>query len=111
MLQDDEGKRWVRNGKMERLVSPESATYGRDWERGGDYVISINEDHSTMVKFAENDRDGFPKVCEVIEQFLYHAYGVIVARLRLIVSGELYHVLLSSEMFKLLKIGANLSSR
>jgi hypothetical protein len=64
------------------LVNPASATYGRSWEIGDEYVISLNESHSNMVKFPENDRDGYEKVHGVLQDFIRHAHTVVQKRIQ-----------------------------
>lgn len=55
VMQDLQGK-WMRTGPAEVLVDPESAAPGRDKSTGEqDSIFPINEDHSNMVKFSEND--------------------------------------------------------
>jgi hypothetical protein len=74
--------KWSRTGPAELLVDPASATCGRNWETGDDYKISLDGDHSTMVKFSETDRNGYPKVRNVIEDFVEHAIPTIKSRLQ-----------------------------
>ena len=81
-MQDGESKDWSRNGPKVLLVNPASATHGRSWETGDDYVVSLDGDHSSMVKFSDNDRDGYEKVCDVIQDFTRNACTVIKARMQ-----------------------------
>ncbi|KAI1140104.1 hypothetical protein F5Y05DRAFT_306974 [Hypoxylon sp. FL0543] len=55
VTRDSNGK-WSRTGAEEILVTPESATRGiyRQTTQS-DLIIPINEDHSNIVKFSEND--------------------------------------------------------
>ncbi|KAI1778565.1 hypothetical protein F4818DRAFT_304526 [Hypoxylon cercidicola] len=55
VAQDSEGQ-WSRTGPREILVTPESATRGLYEEaRNSDTIFPINEDHSGIVKFSQND--------------------------------------------------------
>lgn len=69
------------NGPKAMLVPAASATCGRDWEKGNEFEIAINADHSSMVKFSENDRDEYGKVSDVLHDFVQTAATVIGARL------------------------------
>ncbi|MCJ1313277.1 hypothetical protein MMC25_006954, partial [Agyrium rufum] len=82
VIQDSKSHRWTRTGPRELLVSPASAASGRHWETGDDYNISLNGDHSSMIKFSENDRDGYEKVRHVVQDFTRNACPVIEARLQ-----------------------------
>lgn len=64
------------------MVKPESAASGRKWETGDEYVMSLDGNHSTMVKFDENDRGGYEKVRYVLRDFTLHANSVVEARVR-----------------------------
>lgn len=77
----DEESRWSRCGPRTLLVSPVSATYGRPWEITDEYIISLNGDHSTMVKFSRNDRSDYPKVCDVLERYIDAAVPTIRSRM------------------------------
>ena len=44
-------------------------------------MISLNGNHSDMVKFSEYDRDGYEKVCDVLRDFVRRADSVIKARM------------------------------
>ena len=65
---------------MELLVNPESAACGRSWETGDDYVMSLEGNHSDMVKFLESDRNGYEKICNVLKDFIRIAPSIIKAR-------------------------------
>ena len=65
---------------MELLVNPASATLGRYWETGDNYVMSLDGNHSDMVKFSEFDRSGFEKICNVLKDFVKVAPSIIKAR-------------------------------
>ena len=79
---DPGSKKWSRSGPATLLVNPVSATQGRSWETSDNYKVSINADHSGMVKFSEYDRDGYEKVRDVLKDFISHAGVVIGARMR-----------------------------
>jgi hypothetical protein len=87
-IQDDQSKRWSRNGPKVLLVDPASATHGRPWETGDDYILSLDGDHSTMIKFSENDRDGYEQVCDVVQDFIQNAGTVIGARIQGFTEGS-----------------------
>lgn len=89
LLQDGDSKHWSRNGPKELLVDPASATHGRSWETGNDYIVSLDENHSNMIKFSDYDRDGYEKVCDVVRDFVKHAGIVIKARIKNISSKNM----------------------
>ena len=64
------------------MVKPESAASGRKWETGDEYVMSLDGNHSTMVKFNENDRGGYEKVRYVLREFILHANPVVEVRVQ-----------------------------
>jgi hypothetical protein len=74
--------RWSRSGPKVMLVDAASATCGRSWETGDNYVVSLDGDHSSMIKFSENDRDGYEKVRDVVQAFVKQANTVIRARIQ-----------------------------
>jgi hypothetical protein len=51
-------------------------------ENGDDYIVALDGDHSSMIKFSENDRDGYEKVREVIQAFVKDANTIITARIQ-----------------------------
>ena len=53
---------------------------GRPWESGSDFRVSLNANHSEMVKFAENDRDSHDKVFWIVEDYVTRACPVIHSR-------------------------------
>ena len=71
------------------LVDPASATHGRPWEFGDEYIVSLDGDHSTMIKFSGNDRDGYEKVCDVVQDLARNAVTVIEARIQTSSSGSM----------------------
>lgn len=80
-LSKDGELNWSRSGPRALLVSPFSATCGRPWETVDEYIISLNEDHSTMLKFSENDRRDYSKVCDVLESYLRSAVPTVRSRM------------------------------
>ena len=42
--------------------------------------MSLNGNHSDMVKFSENDRNGYEKICNVLKNFIKDAPSIIKAR-------------------------------
>ena len=77
----DRDLKWARNGPPALLVDPVSATYARHWENTSEHKISLKGDHSTMIKFRENDRTEYPQIREVLERFTGRAFSVIKVRL------------------------------
>ena len=73
-------KKWSRKGPLKLLVYPTSAACGRSWETGDDYVMSLDGNHSDMVKFSEIDRNGYEKICNILKDFVEDAPSVIKAR-------------------------------
>jgi hypothetical protein len=71
---------WRRTGPSDLLVNPTSATYGREWENTNDYKISIDSDHSGIVKFRPNDRDGYLKVRQALKGLVKGAVATIESR-------------------------------
>ncbi|KAI1394354.1 uncharacterized protein F4822DRAFT_45648 [Hypoxylon trugodes] len=58
---------WSKSGLEEVLVTPDSATRGLyGTSTGLDFIFPINEDHSNMVKFSEND----PNYSVVVQKLL-----------------------------------------
>ncbi|CAI6088227.1 unnamed protein product [Clonostachys chloroleuca] len=65
-VMQDSAQNWSRRGPEKILVTPNSATRGLYARRDhSDYVFPINEDHSTMVKFSEDN----------------HVYSILVHKL------------------------------
>ena len=42
--------------------------------------MSLDGNHSDMVKFSENDRNGYEKICNVLKDFIKDAPSIIKAR-------------------------------
>jgi hypothetical protein len=63
-------------------VTPASATLGRRWETSEDYIVSIDADHSDMVKFPQPDQDGYIKARYELRKFAEQAIVVIERRHR-----------------------------
>ena len=42
--------------------------------------MSLDGNHSDMVKFCENDRNGYEKICNVLKDFVKNAPSTIKAR-------------------------------
>jgi hypothetical protein len=64
------------------LVNPASATFGRPWETSGDFKVSIDADHSDIVKFPRFDQDGYIKAQGELRKFAAQAMIVIEKRLQ-----------------------------
>ena len=62
--------RWARKGQTALLINPDSATCGRGWEIGFEYQFSLMGDHSSMIKFEENDNGNYEKVRDVLRDFV-----------------------------------------
>jgi len=80
-LPKDSESNWSRCGPHVLLVSFDSATRGRPWETTNEYKISLKGDHSTMVKFSENDRSDYSKVCNVLKSYANSAVPTIRSRM------------------------------
>jgi hypothetical protein len=64
------------------LVGFHSATLGRHWESiDQEYIIGLQGNHSTCVKFPEFSVTNYHKVYNIIEQFVAASPSVIEARL------------------------------
>ena len=64
-------------------MKPDSATCARSWEKGLDYVVSLNKDHFDLVKYTEADRD-YELVRDYLRKFIESAIPVIRARRKLL---------------------------
>ena len=82
---------WSRTGPRRLLVNPASASQGRTWEVGDDFIISLNGDHSSMVKFSENDQNGYEKVLYVVQSLTSNANTAIEARIKQFSSPDPHH--------------------
>jgi hypothetical protein len=80
LIQDPKTKKWSRTGPKKLLVSPASATLGRPWEKSDDFKVSIDADHSDMVKFTQFDQDGLVKALDVLRAFADEAIPVVENR-------------------------------
>lgn len=73
-------KKWSRTGPKRLLVNPASATFGRSWETSDDFKVSIDADHSDMVKFPRFDQDGYVKARDELRKFAEQAILIIEQR-------------------------------
>ncbi|KAI1643999.1 uncharacterized protein F4817DRAFT_231917 [Daldinia loculata] len=74
----DSNNIWSRTGPKEILVTPDSATRGLYGEnRRSDSIYPINEDHSNMVKFSENDSN-YSVVVQKLAQILFSKSSSLV---------------------------------
>ncbi|KIM99075.1 hypothetical protein OIDMADRAFT_19974 [Oidiodendron maius Zn] len=80
VIEDPFTKKWTRAGPKELLVTPASANLGRRWETSEDYIVSIDADHSDMVKFPQPDQDGYIKARYELRKFAEQAIVVIERR-------------------------------
>jgi hypothetical protein len=53
---------------------------GRPWEKSDDFKVSIDADHSDMVKFTQFDQDGLVKALDVLRAFADEAVPVVENR-------------------------------
>jgi hypothetical protein len=53
---------------------------GRPWEKSDDFKVSIDADHSDMVKFTQFDQDGLVKALDVLRAFADEAIPVVENR-------------------------------
>jgi hypothetical protein len=53
---------------------------GRPWENSDDFKVSIDADHSDMVKFTQFDQDGLVKAVDVLRAFADEAIPVVENR-------------------------------
>jgi hypothetical protein len=54
---------------------------GRPWETSGDFKVSIDADHSDIVKFTQFDQDGLVKALDVLRAFADEAIPVVESRI------------------------------
>ena len=80
LFKDGESK-WSRCGPRTLLVSPGSATCGRPWETTDEYIIALNGDHSTMVKFSKHDDRDCARVRDVLKSYINSAVPTIRSRI------------------------------
>ena len=62
------------------LVDEISATNGRGWERGRNFVIGLAKNHSNLVKFSERD-DCYDRVRQYLKKLISNAEALIESRL------------------------------
>ncbi|KAI9888243.1 MAG: hypothetical protein M1814_000933 [Vezdaea aestivalis] len=77
---DTERKRWLQNSDRVLLVSPDSATTRRSWDRREDQ-INLKGTHSTLVKFRPNDRTDYRKVKQKLKELVEEAEDAIRLRI------------------------------
>ena len=82
VTQDPETKEWSRKGSPALLVSPASASYGRGWETDGEHNISLDGDHSDMVKFSDGIHDDYAIVRGVLREFVAQAASAVKSRVK-----------------------------
>ena len=81
VVQDPQTKQWTRTGPPALLVSPGSASCGRPWETGAEYAISLNGNHSDMVKFYSTGLDDYVIVRDVLQTYIKDACSIIKSRM------------------------------
>ena len=82
VIQDPQTKEWSRKGSPALLVSPASASYGRACETDAEHVISLDSNHSDMVKFSDHSHDDYAIVREVLREFIAQAKSAIKTRIK-----------------------------
>jgi hypothetical protein len=83
---------WSRTGKLRRLVALSSASLGRPWETGEEFIIGLEGDHSTLVKLPDYCREKrYDRISDVLEKFLTVANEVIASRFRLLSTSSISH--------------------
>jgi hypothetical protein len=80
LIQNPKTKKWSRTGPKKLLVNPASATLGRPWETSDDFKVSIDANHSDIVKFTQFDQDGLVKALDVLRAFADEAVPVVETR-------------------------------
>jgi hypothetical protein len=60
------------NGPNAILVTKSSATHGRYWEEGPEYICGIDRTHSEMVKFGPQDHE-YEKVLQCLQSLAKRA--------------------------------------
>ncbi|KAI9888491.1 MAG: hypothetical protein M1814_006882 [Vezdaea aestivalis] len=93
-----ERNQWIQNGDRVLLVSPDSATSGRSWDRYEDH-ISLKGNHSTIVKFRPNDRTDYQQVRSKLRELVEEAEDAI----RLRFASQSVHQSFSEEEYKCLQ--------
>lgn len=64
--------RWEMSGPLRMLVDIHSATQGRPWENGENFIDAINRNHSDLVKFSRNDED-YERVLAHLRRIVHRA--------------------------------------
>lgn len=85
MSQDETSQKWELTGRLSLLVTPESAFNGRPWETSNEYSISLDGDHSSMVKFSPGDRVECEKIFDTIDGLMTQANTEVQKRHRSLV--------------------------
>lgn len=81
VIQDPQTKEWSRKGSPALLVSPASASYGRAWETDAEHFISLDSNHSDMVKFSDHRHDDYAIIREVLREFIAQANLAVKTRI------------------------------
>ncbi|MCJ1318427.1 hypothetical protein MMC15_003755 [Xylographa vitiligo] len=68
--------KWEMNGPEVVLVDKDSATAGRHWENEPHHILSVNANHSDIVKFGDNDED-YVRVRSQLRGILSESEGTI----------------------------------
>ncbi|KAI9890345.1 MAG: hypothetical protein M1814_004255 [Vezdaea aestivalis] len=71
---------WTGGGPKQLLVDRNSATSGRSWETNHSYLIPLDKDHKSLVKFSANERCDYDIVVNVLDAFQTQAPQVIQCR-------------------------------
>ncbi len=81
VVQDPQSKQWTKTGPLALIVPPASASCGRPWETGAEYAISLNGNHSDLVKFHPTGLDDYVIVRDILQTFIKDARSVIKSRM------------------------------
>ncbi|MCJ1394781.1 hypothetical protein MMC18_007661 [Xylographa bjoerkii] len=68
--------KWEMNGTEVVLVDKDSATAGRHWENEPHHILSVNTNHSDIVRFGDNDED-YIRVRSQLRRILNESEGII----------------------------------
>ncbi|MCJ1385547.1 hypothetical protein MMC17_008670 [Xylographa soralifera] len=80
--------KWEMNGPAVVLVDKDSATAGRYWENEPHHILSVNTNHSDIVKFGDNDED-YVRVRSQLRRILSESEGIIRGRFQRVMVSPL----------------------
>ena len=76
------------NGPEVVLVDKDSATAGRHWENEPHHILSVNTNHSDIVKFGDNDED-YVRVRSQLRRIVNESEGIIRNRFPRVTANSL----------------------